>query len=310
MLPRVTMTYSIRMTVAGMLLVIASAAKPGGAHAFSAADKARVLYVGDSIAYETGAVLAYILHAGGKASFRGATKGGMAICDWFPETRAPGGPGTFLDFETPPIPDLRQLVLDQRPHAIVMQFWGNSWDFTPCMRGDGGAGAPLTPGTPEYFDRYRDDAIRAMAIIQSAATAAGIAMPKVFWVLQGPDRGSPERPRILNTNYLALAQRWPDAFRAIDAGREVSMAAFYYDPGDRYDFAQFLPCYQYERDNGTCIDAFGGVAQIHRDSDDIHFCLGNTVKNSDWFGNCDVPSPGLTRYGLSVVGAVIRELGL
>jgi hypothetical protein len=266
------------------------------------------MYVGDSIAYETGAAVAYMLHGTGKATFHGATKGGMAICDWFPETRAPGGPGTFLDLETPPIPDLRALVMSVRPHAIVMQFWGNSWAFTPCMRGSNGQ--ILTSGTPEYHERYRLDANHAMEIIRDAAAAAGIAMPKVLWVLQGPDRSNPARTLVLNANYLDLAQSWGNAFRSIDAGREVSMAAYYYEPGDRYGFAPFLPCYQYERDNGSCIDAFGGVAQIHKDGDDIHFCLGNTVKSGDWFGNCDAASPGLLRYALSIAGSVIGELGL
>src|SRR5688572_18159482 len=88
------------------------------AHAFAPTDQARVLYVGDSIAYETAAVVGYVLQASGRASFSGAAKGGTAICDWFPETRAPGGPGTFLTAEAPPIPDLRALVMRVRPHAV------------------------------------------------------------------------------------------------------------------------------------------------------------------------------------------------
>lgn len=286
--------------------IVCSTSSPVRAH--SASDPARVLLVGDSIAYETGAVVGYLVNATGKATFHGATKGGMAICDWFPETRAPGGPGSFLDWESPPVPNLRDLVTSTRPHAIVMQFWGNSWDFTPCMRD--ADGRILAPGSDAYYARYRDDANRAMQIIRDAARVASIAMPKVLWVLQGPDRANPRRTRILNEHYAELGAAWGAALETIDAGREVSLAANYYQPGDRYGFSQYLPCTQIERDNGTCIAAYGGVAQLHKDGDDIHFCLGNVVKQANWYGNCDTASPGLLRYGLSIAAELISVLGL
>jgi hypothetical protein len=300
-----------KLTVAklsGLLLGVLCCALNNQAQAFGPTDKARVLLVGDSIAYETGAVVGWLINSTGKATFHGATKGGMAICDWFPETRAPGGPGSYLDLESPPVPNLRELVTTVRPHAIVMQFWGNSWNFTPCMRG--ADGSIVAAGTPEYYERYKRDAQHAMEIIRDAARAAAIAMPEVFWVLQGPDRANPARTRTLNNNYLALASSWGSAFNAVDAGREVSMAAFYYEPGDRYGFAQFLPCTDIERGNGTCVDAYGGVAQIHKTGDDIHFCLGTVVRQGDWFGNCDTASPGLLRFGLSIAGTVSTTLGL
>jgi hypothetical protein len=301
---------SKRMTIklTGLLLGALFCSVSTQALAFSATDRARVLLVGDSIAYETGAVVGWLVNSTGKATFHGATKGGMAICDWFPETRAAGGPGTFLDFESPPVPNLRDLVTTIRPHAIVMQFWGNSWEYTPCMRGPNGQ--ILAAGTADYYERYRRDANHAMEIVRDAARAAAIPMPKVFWVLQGPDRGTPARTRTLNGNYLGLASSWGSAFRAIDAGRDVSLAANYYQPGDRYGFSQYLPCTEIERGNGTCIDAYGGVAKIHKDGDDIHFCLGNVIKQADWFGNCDTGSPGVLRYGLSIAAGVSSALGL
>lgn len=257
----------------------------------------RVIYVGDSIAFETSPVVKYVAVSRG-FSYAASTKGGMAICDFFPETEE--GAGTFRTWSEPVPPNLYDLVAFMKPQVVVMQFWGNSWIYTPCMKV---GGEPLAPGSAAYYDRYAADAERAMEIIESAADAGGFAAPKVLWVLQGPDKGKPDRPRVLNASYTALAETWPNA-GTIDAGREVSMAAYYYDPGDRYGWTEWLPCTQYERDTNHCKDAYGGVAQIHKSDDTIHFCLGKTDAN----GLCDVWSPGIQRYGLAIAAAIEREL--
>jgi len=259
----------------------------------------RVIYVGDSIAVETSPVLQWIMAASG-VTYAHSTLGGMAICDFFPETEAPGGPGTFRLLHNPPPPNLYDLVRFMQPQVVALQFWGNSWQFTPCMRDANGA--ILGPGTPGYYAKYAHDADRAMTIIRDAAASVGAPMPKVLWVLQGPDRGNPSRPRILNDSYAALGARWPTA-RTIDAGREVSLAANYWNPGDRYGWSQWLPCTQLERDGGQCNPAFGGVAQIHRDDDPLHFCLGTIVNDG-----CDTLSPGIGRYGLAIAAAVNAAL--
>jgi hypothetical protein len=63
------------------------------------------------------------------------------------------------------------------------------------------------------------------------------------------------------------------------------MAAYPYDnqPHDRYKWTQFLPCNDWERNTQdqlhlcTHSEAYGGVTQLHRDGDSIHFCVGRTT---------------------------------
>ncbi|MEJ7597736.1 MAG: hypothetical protein WKG01_07500 [Kofleriaceae bacterium] len=259
----------------------------------------RAIYVGDSISVETNPVVKWIM-ASSNVTYAHSLLGGMAICDFFPETEAPGGPGTYRLLQDPVPPNLADLVRFMQPQVVALQFWGNSWQFTPCMRDANGQ--VLAPGTPAYYAKYEHDANRAMEIIRDAAAAVGAPMPIVLWVLQGPDRGNPVRPRILNDSYAALRTTWPTA-RTVDAGREVSLAANYWNPGDRYGWSQWLPCTQFERDTNHCNPAYGGVAQIHKDSDSLHFCLG-TVTN----GSCDTWSPGVFRYGLTIAGAMSSAL--
>jgi hypothetical protein len=259
----------------------------------------RVVYLGDSISVETSPVLQWIMAASG-VTYAHSTLGGMAICDFFPETEAPGGPSTFRLWHDPVPPNLYDLVRFMQPQVVALQFWGNSWQFTPCMRDANGE--ILGPGTAGYYAKYAHDANRAMEIIRDAAASVGAPMPTVLWVLQGPDRGNPARPRILNDSYAALGATWPTA-RTVDAGREVSLAANYWNPGDRYGWSQWLPCTQLERDGGQCNPAFGGVAQIHRDDDPLHFCLGTIVNES-----CDTVSPGIARYGLAIAAAINAAL--
>lgn len=259
----------------------------------AAKEPGRVVYVGDSISVETNAVVKEAALARGYG-YAASTKGGMAICDFFPETES--GAGTFRTFTEPVPPNLYDLVASMKPHVVVMQFWGNSWTYTPCMKVDDEA---LAPGSDAYYARYAADAQRAMEIVKSAADAGGFAAPRVLWVLQGPDKGNAERTRVLNASYIALAQTWPNA-GTIDAGREVSMAANYYEPGDRYAWTQWLPCTQLERDTDHCDSAYGGVAKIHKDDDPTHFCLGAV----DDEGVCDTWSPGIHRYGLAIAAAI------
>lgn len=259
----------------------------------------RAIYVGDSISVETNPVVQWIMAAGG-VTYGRSNLGGMAICDFFPETESPGGVGTFRQLQSPVPPNLRDLVRFVQPQVVAMQFWGNSWQFTPCMQDANGQ--ILAPGTPGYYAKYAQDAQRAMVIIRDAAASVGAPMPIVLWVLQGPDQGNPSRPQVLNNMYAALGATWPTA-RTVDAGREVSLAANYWNPGDRYGWSQWLPCTQLERDTSHCNPAYGGVAQIHKDSDPLHFCLGTIVN-----GNCDVWSPGIFRYGLAIAGAIDAAL--
>lgn len=300
--------WSFAAPVAAMVLFCGCGGEAGGDPA-EATDEdasqltgnARVVYVGDSIAYETRSIIQNDLEATGRVGFASSTKGGMAICDFFPETEAPVGSGTLRTYP-PAAANLSELVAFMKPHVVAMQFWGNSWGFTPCMKDANGN--ILQPGTPAYYDRYRKDANHAMELIAAAAAKAGAPMPAVLWTLQGPDAGSATRTRELNAIYASLSQTWPTA-TTVDAGFTVSMAANYWNPGDRYTWSRFLPCTQLERTTGHCIDAYGGVARIHSDQDSLHFCLGTTTS-----GACDVWSPGVYRYGLAISTEIKKALGL
>jgi len=266
----------------------------------AAPTQASVAYVGDSIAFETSSVIAEAL-ADHDLRYTTSAKGGMAICDYLPETEAVGGPGTFRTFEAPVPPNLHDLLVSAQPDVVVMQFWGNSWQFTPCMKGPDDVA--LAPGSEAYYTRYAADAERAMVVIRDAAASVKRPMPIVLWVLQGPDKGMPERTARLDAIYAALSDRW-DSAGTIDAGREVSQAANYYEPGDRYGYSQWLPCTALERETDHCNPAYGGTAQIHKDDDPIHFCLGAV----DASGVCDTWSPGIHRYALAISAAIVDEL--
>jgi hypothetical protein len=266
----------------------------GSVEAAAVAPK-QVLYVGDSIAWETSPVVRYFLTSANKAVVTVAAKPGLAICDYFP------GTPSLREWGDPHPPDLYAAVRASKPQAVAMQFWGNSWDLTPCMKD--AAGVILQPGTQAYYARYASDAAKAMQFIRDAATSVNIPMPKVLWVMQGPDHANAARPRILNEAYAALRSSW-STVTTVDAGREVSLAANYFSPGDRYGWTQFLPCSSFEVSVQKC--PASGFVQLHKDGDDIHFCLGTV----DTAANCSIWSPGLVRYGLKIVDAVNVSLGL
>jgi hypothetical protein len=58
-------------------------------------------------------------------------------------------------------------------------------------------------------------------------------------------------------------------------------------------------------------DAYGGVTQLHKVDDGVHFCLGD---ESTWerFFTCggSTKSPGIVRYGMRVAADANRWLGL
>lgn len=164
----------------------------------------------------------------------------------------------------------------------------------------------------DYYAKYARDAEAAVTEIESAARDAGLARPRILWALRGPDAGDRDRPRRLNETYAATAARHAD--RTSDAGWTVSMAAYPYDnqPHDRYQWTQFLPCNDWERATNdqlqlcTHPEAYGGVTQLHRDDDSVHFCLGETYL----FFDCNAPSPAIDRYGMRVARDSSSWLGI
>lgn len=261
------------------------------ASAFSTTNKARVLYVGDSIAVETQNVVAWWIQATGKANVTVNAKGGMALCDYLRQNT-----NSFV----PAADKLYERVRTLKPHLVVLQFWGNSWGFTPCTNG-------AARGTEAFYNLYFWNTLDADQQIAQAASAAGIAKPKVLWVRQGPDKANRAVPQRLNSGYDFAASSYGG--RTADAGYEVSMAAYPYDNQvkDRYAWTQFLPCTAFERQVGYCThpQAYGGVAQLHKDSDPLHFCLDAAPS-----GACASISPGVTRYGMRIAHDANAWLGI
>lgn len=274
------MSRSRQLKLLGCLVAILAFTVPSTASAaFSSTNKARILYVGDSIAVGTNNVVRWWTQVTGKAMTTTVAHGGTAICDYLD-----GKPRWLV-----PVADrLPARVRQHKPHLVILQFWGNGGGFAPCM--DGASG---TMGSEAYYNRYFWDALNAVNQINSAAAAAGIAKPKILWVRQGPNRDRPTQASRLNDIYGAVAAEFAD--RTSDAGRDVSLAANPYTPGSRYGWTQFLPCTQFERDTGGCThpQAYGGVTQLYPANDPIHFAPA-----------------GNNRYGMKIASDANRWLGL
>jgi hypothetical protein len=262
---------------------------------------ARVLHVGDSLAAETYHTLVAQLEATSRTTVTTSSFPGLALCD-------------FLEFENAGAEGanrIRARVRSDEPHVVVLQFWGNA--ATPCIQ-------PRGFGTDAYFRQYARDVLDAAQQVAIGAREAGIPRPRIVWVLQGPEKAAPPLPagtrsrtERLNEIYAAAASRYGDVVS--DAGWHVSLAAR--DgarAGDRYRWTQYLPCTPEERSaHGLCThpELGGGVAQLHKDDDPVHFCLGDL---SEWFRfySCGdtTPSPAILRYGGRIATDVKAQLGL
>ncbi|MFH8370936.1 SGNH/GDSL hydrolase family protein [Streptomyces sp. NPDC018031] len=253
----------------------------------------RVLYIGDSIALESQDTVGQWVRAGSPAEFHSVPHSGMTLCDYLE-----GRPESSF---VPAQDKAAALVRSLRPDVVILQFWGHSWGFTPCMNG-------AEAGSSEYYARYRADIRAVTDQITEAAAAAGAARPKLVWVLQGPDAFNPDRVRQVNALYTAQAAAAGDLVS--DAGHHVSMAAYPYEnlPRDRYAWTQYLPCDAYERAHPEyCTEpqSYGGVTRLHRDDDPLHYCLAPTTQTSR---GCGVPSPGVLRYGRAIASTVTDHL--
>jgi len=252
-------------------------------------EKPRILYVGDSIAANTYATVESLTEARG-ATLHATIYAGTTLCD-------------FLDdkpvVDPPYVTRLPLAIERSEPQLIILQFWGNK--VSPCLSDAG--------SDEEYLERYFFDGLLAVQQIESSAQLVGIPRPKILWVLQGPQPGSEwlDRPRRLNEVYAFIAEIHGD--RTSDAGWSVSEAArpSYEMPNGRYVWTQYLPCTEHEKKNGLCThpNLNGGVTQLHRDDDPIHFCLG-----ADYLGFCATPSPGAVRYGSRIAEDALGWLGL
>lgn len=239
------------------------------------------LYLGDSLAMENQLVLTDLLKK--TATVRNAPYSGTTLCDYLER-----GQDRLL---VPPQHTAAALVREEKPAVVVLQFWGNSWGYTPCM-------GSIVQGSEAYYKRYAADIRALTAEIERAAADAGIARPTIIWVLQGPDPMSPDRIRRVNGLYEKQAAAAGDL--TADAGAAVSRA------GDRYTHVQRLPCTPYEREHPEyCTD--GDSTRLHRDDDYLHFCLAPTTQTPR---PCPKRSPGILRYSKAIADAVtdhVRE---
>ncbi|MBW1596896.1 SGNH/GDSL hydrolase family protein [Streptomyces sp. JJ38] len=243
-------------------------------------EPARVLFVGDSLAMETQDELGRRIEELGRTTYHSAPYSGTTLCDYL-EARD-------VDSLVPDRHKAAELVRSFQPTVVVLQFWGNSWGYTPCMDGVGS-------GTPQYYARYASDAEKLTEEIGAAADAAGIARPQLVWVLQGPDAMAPERVRHINDVYEQLAPRTGALLS--DAGATVSR------PEARYTWTRTLPCTEEERATPDyCED---GRTPLHREDDPLHFCLAPTTPDSR---PCPRPSPGVDRYTAAIAATVAEHL--
>ena len=173
---------------------------------------------------------------------------------------------------------LPAMVADAYLHlrAAVVAFGGNA--ATPCM-----AGYPA--GTPEFFAKYRADTVEAIRILTGRGTHVYLASAPPASTTAGS-----ENLTVLNRMYGTLASEYPGV-TYVDAGRAVTRDGA---------FAWALPCLSFE----PCLGA--DSTNVVRSPDGVHFCPDG--HDPDW--RCSVYPSGAFRYGLAMVGPVLRDTGL
>lgn len=241
----------------------------------------RVLYLGDSLAMEAQQVLGQELRRELKAGYTSAPYSGTTLCDYLE--------GTGERSLVPAADKAAALVRRLRPDVVVLQFWGNSWGYTPCMDG-----LTYAASRSRYLTRYAGDARR---LTEQIAAAGGGRRPRIVWVSQGPDPITPDRVRRVNALYEKRAAASGDL--VADAGRAVS------PPGDRYAWAGYLPCTADERARpGYCTQPGRDRTALHRDDDPLHFCLAPTTSRPK---PCPVRSPGILRIARAITETVRHD---
>ncbi|WP_432186872.1 SGNH/GDSL hydrolase family protein [Streptomyces sp. Tue6028] len=258
-----------------------AAASPG---AGTPAKAPKVLYLGDSLAMENQKVLGGLLRDRLHARYTSAPRSGTTLCDYLE--------GTGAKSLVPAGDKAAALVRSLRPDFVVLQFWGNSWGYTPCMDG-----ITYDKQRGPYFQRYEADMKRLTD--QMAEAADGASRPRIVWVLQGPDPITPGRVQRVNELYEARARASGDL--VADAGRTVSATSA------RYTWTQYLPCTSYERAHPTyCTQPGSDRTALHRDDDYLHFCLAPTTTTPK---PCPVRSPGIQRITREITRVVADHAG-
>ncbi|MGW0337294.1 SGNH/GDSL hydrolase family protein [Streptomyces sp. NPDC003011] len=233
-----------------------------------------VLYLGDSLATENQQVLGQELRRDLGARYTSAPYSGTTLCDYLE--------GTGARSLVPDRDKAAALVRSLRPDIVILQFWGNAWDYTWCMDGITYGGSRSA-----YVTRYAADAKR---LTEQIAAAGGAQRPRIVWVSQGPDPITPDRVRWVNELYAKQASASGDL--VADAGRTVSPA------GARQTWVQYLPCTAYEHDHPEyCTEPDRDRTALHLDKDPLHFCLAPTTPTPR---PCPVRSPGILRIAREI----------
>ncbi|XHM64704.1 SGNH/GDSL hydrolase family protein [Streptomyces nigra] len=235
-----------------------------------------VLYLGDSLAMEAQRVLGQEVRRELRAHYSSAPYSGTTLCDYLE--------GTGARSLVPAADKAAALVRRLRPDFVVLQFWANSWGYTPCM---GGITHDASPR--KYYARYAADMERLGDQIEAAHGGA-----RIVWVLQGPDPITPERIRRVNALYERRAAASGDL--VADAGAAVSAA------GARHSWVRHLPCTSFERAHPPyCTEPGRDRAALHRADDPLHFCLAPTTTKPK---PCPVRSPGILRIAREITATL------
>ncbi|MEV7345774.1 SGNH/GDSL hydrolase family protein [Streptomyces sp. NPDC093544] len=242
-----------------------------------------VLYLGDSLAMENQEVLGDLLRDQLDARYTSAPYSGTTLCDYLE-----GGADRSL---VPTADKAAALVRSLRPDFVVLQFWGNSWGYTPCMGG-------ITYDKPgkTYFERYEADMKR---LTDQISAAGGAHPPTLVWVLQGPDPMTPDRVKGVNALYEERARA--SGGLVADAGKTVSPASA------RNTWVQYLPCTSYEHEHPEyCTQPGLDRTALHHDKDPLHFCLKLTTTTPK---PCPVRSPGILRITREITRVIAANAG-
>ncbi|MFI6339244.1 SGNH/GDSL hydrolase family protein [Streptomyces sp. NPDC050535] len=242
-----------------------------------------VLYLGDSLAMENQDVLGNLLRDRLDARYTSAPYAGTTLCDYLEGTAEPS--------LVPPADKAAALVRSLRPDFVVLQFWGNSWGYTPCMDG-----ITYDRARKTYLARYESDMTRLAGQITGAG---GARAPRIVWVLQGPDAVTPDRVRAVNALYEERASASGEL--AADAGRTVSPVSA------RGTWVQYLPCTAYEHEHPAyCTQPDRDRTALHRDDDSLHFCLAPMTSRPK---PCPVRSPGILRLTREITRVIAGQVG-
>jgi len=219
----------------------------------------RVVLYGDSLVSEAAQDFSF-LAANSGASVRVHTFPGTATCDWLPQMAA--------DAQT------------WQPTAAVLAFSGDA--FTPCMTG-------YQLGTPQYFEKYKEDNLTAISIFRSIGTKVIlIGMP------MDENAGSSQIGSTLNQLYQSLAKS-NVGVSYDDAGQSVLANG---------QFTWTLPCLPHE----PCTGPAG--TNVVRAPDGGHFCPTGKTTLIAGLEECDVYSSGAFRFASAMLGPALTPPSL